>query len=187
LGRARASDLRTWIDQLKIKLFYDTTTVLRVPQIVRLWSRDPLGVAINAQFGVWQNPLLTTLGFQQTPFGQDDWPNPRGAAFPIDLRTFLQTFDVQLIGQDTFFGGPGQAPANLDWPVPKGYIPSISLRTWIDRAHCADGGPAVTVSGGVTRSCSPVDPVIDAEDERIALMAANNVFEEPWANPENMI
>lgn len=48
-----------------------------------------------------------------------DWPNPRGRAFPLELRTFLNASETQLIGKDTFFGAPGQVPAH-DWKVPRG-------------------------------------------------------------------
>jgi hypothetical protein len=60
-----------------------------------------------------------------------DWPNPRGYLANITLRTWTNSTTISLIGKDTFFGAPGQPPANLDWPVPKGRVPAIDLRTWI--------------------------------------------------------
>jgi len=63
-----------------------------------------------------QKPLTAS----PTPFKQNDWPNPIGPVQNYDLRTFLNALELPLLGQDKFFGGPGQGPANLDWPVPKG-------------------------------------------------------------------
>jgi len=65
------------------------------------------------------------------PFNLDDWPNPTGAAFPQDLRGYIQDLNLQLLGKDKFFGAPGQGPSNLDWPVPLGPIGTIGLRTWL--------------------------------------------------------
>jgi hypothetical protein len=57
-----------------------------------------------------------------------DQPNPRGPLYPIELRTFLQSTKLTLIGQDTFFGHGGP---NYDWPNPRGYAQPIDLKTWM--------------------------------------------------------
>jgi hypothetical protein len=78
------------------------------------------------------NLLTTTLtALVVKPFKQNEWTNPTGPAFPQDLRGYIQDLNLELIGQDKFFGAPGQGPANLDWPVPKGPVGSVDLRTWI--------------------------------------------------------
>ncbi len=65
------------------------------------------------------------------PRNNYDWPNPPAAKDNIALRTFVSPLKRWLIGQDTFFRGPGFAPT-YDWPNPRGATPSISLRTWAD-------------------------------------------------------
>jgi hypothetical protein len=60
------------------------------------------------------------------PFNQTDWPLPRTAPYQNSLRTGLDWFTF--VDQDTFFGGSGQPPANMDWPLPRG--PVVSGRTW---------------------------------------------------------
>jgi hypothetical protein len=63
------------------------------------------------------------------PFNQGDWPVPRGPLGGIELRTWIQPVALNLLGQDRFFGGPGQPPPNLDWPVPRGaFRPDL---TWL--------------------------------------------------------
>jgi hypothetical protein len=60
-----------------------------------------------------------------------DWPVPSGATPATSLKTWLDPLKQQLLGQDTFFAGAGQPPANLDWPVPKGEQPATSLLSWL--------------------------------------------------------
>lgn len=60
-------------------------------------------------------PLLLSV----RPFNQSEWPVPRGAVPSIELRTFINPMEMQLIGQDTFYGPPGYAP-DFDWPNPRG-------------------------------------------------------------------
>lgn len=76
------------------------------------------------------NLLSSTLGVTVSPFFQTEWPFPRGTAFPIDLRTFINGTDLNLLGQDTFFGGPGQPPSNRDWPNPTRSLRPIDSLTW---------------------------------------------------------
>ena len=40
-----------------------------------------------------------------------EWPNPRGYVPAITLRTWTQSYNLNLFGNDTFFGGAGQPPA----------------------------------------------------------------------------
>jgi hypothetical protein len=63
---------------------------------------------------------LTLLLPTAAPFLPLDWPNPRTAREAADLRSWLQRMPQLLFGQDKFFGGAGQPPANMDWPVPRG-------------------------------------------------------------------
>jgi hypothetical protein len=50
--------------------------------------------------------------------------------YPNHLRTHIQNANVQLIGKDTFFGGPGNAP-DYDWPLPRPYVYPNQTRTWL--------------------------------------------------------
>lgn len=69
--------------------------------------------SINAQ------PVYNTLatGLLATPFYRNDWPVPKGKAFPSDLRGFVRASDTRLIGQDVFFAGAGVGP-DYDYPNP---------------------------------------------------------------------
>jgi hypothetical protein len=71
----------------------------------------------------------TTLApvIQANPFFQTDWPLPRTIPYQNSLRTALDWFTF--VDQDTFFGGSGQPPANMDWPLPK--MATASGETWL--------------------------------------------------------
>src|SRR5690349_3045388 len=62
-----------------------------------------------------QNLLQSTLVPQ--PFAQTDWPNP--ITRKPGIRGDIYSVNLELIGQDSFFGVPGQPPANYDFPNPK--------------------------------------------------------------------
>jgi hypothetical protein len=55
-----------------------------------------------------------------------DQPNPRGPIYPIELRTFLQSTKLNLIGKDVIFG----TPKAYDYPNPRGYIYPSDLRNF---------------------------------------------------------
>jgi hypothetical protein len=93
--------------------------------------------------GDWPNPLAprrlpdytlavnlqqSTLAPPQAPPPCFSLPVPRGYAFPLANRGHIQVAAVWLIGQDTFFGPPGKAPA-YDWPNPRIKGRAIGLRT----------------------------------------------------------
>lgn len=69
------------------------------------------------------------------PLGQnggDDFPNPRGATYPLDGRfgaTSPSPLTTTLLSLDQFFGAPGEPATNDDQPNPRGYTPSVDLRT----------------------------------------------------------
>lgn len=73
------------------------------------------------------NLLESTLRITAVPFAQTDWPNPRGRSAPIELRTFVNAVETQLIGQDLFFGPPGMGP-DYDYPNPRGRSYPVDLR-----------------------------------------------------------
>jgi hypothetical protein len=75
----------------------------------------------------WLWPSASFLQ-QQAPFGQHDWPLPRGAAYPAANRIWAQSFPLSLIGQDQFFGAPGQGPT-YDWSLPRSA--AQPPRSWI--------------------------------------------------------
>lgn len=81
---------------------------------VSLIDQTSSGLAVRALPPVYPNSWLTF-----------DWPNPRGATFPSDLRGYVQQATVRFIGQDKFFG-LGGSPC-FDWPNPRGYQRSINL------------------------------------------------------------
>jgi len=97
--------------------------------------------------------------------GGYDQPNPQLPRYAIDLRTWLNSVNLNLLGKDKIFGAAGETksydypnprgytypsdlrvfvgpatltvyPAKLhDWPVPKGYIFPSDLRTWLNSVN----------------------------------------------------
>jgi hypothetical protein len=66
------------------------------------------------------NLLTWTQGFNLNllrPFVPLNIENPNGRKFPQELRGFVNPAEVHLIGKDTFFAAPGEAP-RYDWPNP---------------------------------------------------------------------
>jgi len=91
-------------------------------------SRKPFPIDLR----FWsQGDLLSTLlaPAGASPFQQLDWPLPIPKSFPATLRTFTEATKLNLIGQDTFFAGPGVGPT-YDWPLPTRKPLPISLRHW---------------------------------------------------------
>lgn len=87
----------------------------------------PLWRTARRAIGEGQSPSLAMLSVvPPAPFTYVDGRVPRAAVYPISLRTWNSS--LSLLGQDTFFGGPGQPPANLDSRTPKG-APAIS-QSW---------------------------------------------------------
>ncbi len=107
-----------WQNQLPGLLSYvppDTTHELRAPVYTPRWPVRALAVGIAAA-----NLLLTTLAPSAPvapPFDQTEWPNPRGAIGSVALRTWLNPLNLNLLGQDRVYGGPGQV-SDYDWPNP---------------------------------------------------------------------
>lgn len=89
----------------------------------------------------WAPRFLTSFGAP----GQSityDYPNPRGAPYPIALRTWLRPLNLSLRGADTFPSGRG-----VRWPVPRGRTsppePAPQMPTTLRLA----GAPPVSQSG----------------------------------------
>lgn len=82
------------------------------------WPLPVRAPAVNR--GIAQAPpLALTTSPTATPFNLYDWPTPPRAQAPsISLRTHLQPLPLTLLGQDQFFGAPGQSqPADFSLPV----------------------------------------------------------------------
>src|SRR5215510_15875343 len=71
------------------------------------------------------NLLATTLGTQK-PSQNSDYANPRPPIFSNEFRTFVQFFNLNLLGKDQFFAAPGEAP-RYDYPNPLPPRRSIDL------------------------------------------------------------
>lgn len=65
------------------------------------------------------------------PFKVRDFANPTAPARGISLRSHINPVALNLIGQDKFFGAPGQGPV-YDYPNPKAPLRGIELRNWIN-------------------------------------------------------
>src|SRR6266478_5000940 len=63
--------------------------------------------------------VLANAGLK--PFLQSDWPLARIAPYPVDNRTWIQSYDWGNLGKDKFFGPPGKAPT-YDWPLPRSAV-----------------------------------------------------------------
>lgn len=109
------------------------------------------------------NPGLTgTTAFFTVGGPVYDYPLPRQPQYPVANRTWINTFNRNLIGKDTFFGVPGQPPANLDWPQPRRAQHPTSARTWTDSRLDSVFAPtpapiAFDLSASIT--AAPVDSV----------------------------
>lgn len=104
-----------------------------------------------------------------TPLGNDaaltDWPNPPGP--PRRQYGFVHPTPTHLIGQDQFFGAPGQPPANLDWPVPRGRFNNVNLKFSDTRWRGAQEPPA-----GATNTGYPPAPLSQPPPSSLAQAAS---------------
>lgn len=75
---------------------------------------------------VWSDLLLTTLGIPvgPAPFGQTDWPLPRGKEAARELRTFAPP---ALLATRTIPGVPFRP---IEWLVPKGKPRALQVSMW---------------------------------------------------------
>lgn len=91
--------------------------------------------AARSEQDVWSNRLLDLLKGKDIQFGgfgkwtTYDYPNPRGPQRAVDLLTFTNPIQAQLIGKDRQFRVFGQWTA-YDYPNPRGPIPSVVLLSW---------------------------------------------------------
>lgn len=83
---------------------------------------NPRGYAYPTELRTHLDPLKILL---LVPSRQLDWPNPLG---PRRNPDFIGPVNLSLVGQDQFFGAPGQGPV-YDYPNPRGYQFPIDLRT----------------------------------------------------------
>lgn len=95
------------------------------------WQLPPRGYEfpVANRFHAWNGLEHTLLSKDALPFRQQDWLVPKVAEFPIELRTFLNPVELQLIGKDQFFGAPGQVQ-DYDWQNPQATIPSDRSAVW---------------------------------------------------------
>ena len=113
-------------------------TIFRPPIITRRWPKDPRGPALRTHGETRQNPLLTVLKSQDQFFGAAgqvptyERPNPLRPRYPIVLRTFTNSVELQLIGKDLFFGAPGQVVTYQPPPNPRGKPYPTDLRTFVN-------------------------------------------------------
>jgi|SRR5689334_17442846 len=97
--------------------------------------RDALYLAayLRIEGGPRNATLLKGLDKQFAGPGQwrtYDYPNPRGPQRSIDLWTFINPTETQLIGKDKQFGTFGQW-ATYDYPNPRGSQRSVDLLSWV--------------------------------------------------------
>jgi hypothetical protein len=129
LGKPYPVVNRGWLGQVPLNLlgqdtFFDGAG--RAP--VYDWP-NPRGAAYPSTNRGSVLGLPLHLLVPQGGFFTHEWPNPRGASYPSHLRTHLDPLRLNLLGQDLFFGEPGQGPAYA-WPNPGlGRPYPVALRT----------------------------------------------------------
>ena len=110
-------------------------TIFRPPVVTRIPRRGPVLSVLAAEDAVRSNRLLDLLKSQDAFFGAPgmgpdyDYPNPRGRVPAISLRTWVWSYNLNLIGADQFFGPAGVGPV-YDYPNPRQRLGAIGLRTW---------------------------------------------------------
>jgi len=125
---------------------------------------NPRGRPYPLSLRTWTNSLQTTtlVPSGAPPFKQTEWPNPRGRVPGIALRTWVQPLNLNLLGQDAFFGGPGGGGPSYDIPNPVlARSRAVALMQWHTNLLESTLAPSVPVtpitSGGDTWSLSFVD------------------------------
>jgi hypothetical protein len=123
--------LLTWLDPSKPWLAGQDRMYGGPGQVPSWDSPLPRGPQFPVALRTWLNDLVrTTLAPSIVPFHLTDWPLPGVPQYPVALRTFLKSSAIQLLGKDTLYGAPGQAPS-YDWPLPRGPVFPMALRTWL--------------------------------------------------------
>lgn len=125
-GYQYPSSLLTWADPLKI-LLRGQDKQFASPGQWKIYDypnpQQPRRSIDSLSWTVSGNSLTTVV---QSPFRLSDWPVPLGAAFSSDLRGWLLSVRLGLIGTDKFFYG-NRGPS-YDYPNPRGYEFSVQLR-----------------------------------------------------------
>lgn len=93
---------------------------------------NPRGKPFPVELRTWICPLAIALFASALPqVQQHSPPPPLGKPFPSDLRTFANPAEIQLVGQDKVFAGPGEVPP-YDYPNPRGKPFPSDLRTFVN-------------------------------------------------------
>lgn len=126
-GPIFSGDSRTFTNRLATPSYTVPQSYTFRPPLITRYATEVINYRPDSN---WPPNLLARELPASKPTFQLDWPNPRGYAFPTDLRTFVNNVEIQLIGKDLFFRGAGQGPS-YDWPNPRGASFPIDSRTWI--------------------------------------------------------
>lgn len=123
-------ELRTFLDPLKLNLYGQDTFFNGAGRGPNNYDFKNPSTIRRVPYFESNNLLENTLGIVipvVMPFSQLDHPNPRGARYPSSLRTFTGELKLNLLGQDSFFYGPGRAPV-YDFPNPRGLRRNDQIR-----------------------------------------------------------
>lgn len=124
-------------------------TPLILPRIVPSWL-----VALSSMPWVLQDLLNTTLQVQPTPFHMHDWPVPKGQIPARILVTWVENVKLNLLGQDQFFGAPGEPPTYM-WPNPKSPTYLKDLQVFLNNINMLlSGGVGVPTGPRIWRRAS---------------------------------
>lgn len=148
-------------------------------------------------------------------FRYDDWQNPRGPVFPVDLRSWFNPvinvvtqympgvvtqWDLPVAASRTILEHPQQLIRSTaapfyqdDWPNPIGPIGSIQLRTWLNRSTAIPFFDFANMPGAVTQWDLPIAAPRGNQDYLYSISLAltappaipNNQFD--WPVPKGAI
>ena len=128
------SHLRTWLDSLQ------TSTLAPTPSSQNLFYAGNADTPLP-KAPIWPEVLRTWLQWfvidDNVPFVITDQPLVRGALYPFDLRTILNTTQIQFIGT----GATAGQNQNYDWPLPKWPVYESGLRTSLGSPTIPDRNP----------------------------------------------
>lgn len=142
--------------------------------------------AINSEPDVWQNRLTNLLAAAASPFiGMGEIPNPVLA--PVAVQSFTHSTNLNLIGQDKFFGAAGQGP-NYDWQNPalvKKTVPSFDPVNLLTTTLSVTANPFIGSVWDVplrSKVVPALDP-INLLQSTLAAVVGSPFYQTEWPNP----
>lgn len=109
-------DLRTWLGPVDLTLVGKDKFFGAPGQPPQYEVRNPSRRSVRVELYGWLQAGLREVAPALVPFIPFAWLNPQ--LRPQSNRGYLNQVELQLLGQDQFFGPPGVGP-RYDWPNPQ--------------------------------------------------------------------